>query len=218
MNLKDKSLSDIVCEVPNAIIILRAHNLDFCHEGQLSLSLASRMAGADIEVINNALETQARTQPPLRDWRNVDSGELIDHILEHFHEKHRMDIPHLISMAERVERSHAEHPLCPHGLADLLLATGEDLHFHMLKEEEVLFPLLRQNRRAMAEGPIRVMQMEHVQHGEALQTILMQSHDLQAPPEACGTWRTLYKGLEALRDDLLEHIHLENNILFRETH
>jgi regulator of cell morphogenesis and NO signaling len=38
--------------------------------------------------------------------------------------------------------------------------------------------------------------------------------DITPPPHACNTWRALYRGLEELRDDLMQHIHLENNILF----
>jgi regulator of cell morphogenesis and NO signaling len=34
------------------------------------------------------------------------------------------------------------------------------------------------------------------------------------PPEACATWRALYAGLEKLEAELMEHIHLENNVLF----
>jgi regulator of cell morphogenesis and NO signaling len=38
--------------------------------------------------------------------------------------------------------------------------------------------------------------------------------DLTLPAEACNTWRALYAGLAKFAEDLTEHIHLENNILF----
>ena len=31
---------------------------------------------------------------------------------------------------------------------------------------------------------------------------------------ACRSWQALYAGAAKLRDDLIEHIHLENNVLF----
>ena len=35
------------------------------------------------------------------------------------------------------------------------------------------------------------------------------------PPQgACNTWRALYAGIAQLGDDLINHIHLENNVLF----
>jgi regulator of cell morphogenesis and NO signaling len=66
----------------------------------------------------------------------------------------------------------------------------------------------------MPLGPISVMRMEHEQHGEALQRLAMLTHDITLPRDACNTWRALYLGLRTLRDDLMDHIHLENNILF----
>ena len=34
------------------------------------------------------------------------------------------------------------------------------------------------------------------------------------PQGACNTWRALYAGIAQLNDDLINHIHLENNVLF----
>lgn len=69
----------------------------------------------------------------------------------------------------------------------------------------------------MADGPISVMETEHVQHGEALEKMMELAHQLALPEEACNSWRALYLGLGELRDDLMEHIHLENNILFKQS-
>jgi regulator of cell morphogenesis and NO signaling len=60
------------------------------------------------------------------------------------------------------------------------------------------------------------MESEHVLHGEALEKMLMLAHQLQLPDGACNSWRALYLGVGELRDDLMEHIHLENNILFKQ--
>ena len=38
--------------------------------------------------------------------------------------------------------------------------------------------------------------------------------DLTLPNNACNTWRALYAGLGKLVEDLTEHMHIENNILF----
>jgi len=34
------------------------------------------------------------------------------------------------------------------------------------------------------------------------------------PDGACDSWRALYAGLAKLAEDLTDHIHIENNILF----
>ena len=66
----------------------------------------------------------------------------------------------------------------------------------------------------MARSPITVMRSEHDQHGEALAGLENLTNDMTEPADACNTWRALYAGLRQLREDLMQHIHLENNILF----
>jgi regulator of cell morphogenesis and NO signaling len=56
--------------------------------------------------------------------------------------------------------------------------------------------------------------MEHDSAGTALRTIRKASGDFGAPADACVSYQTLYKALDAFDADLHQHIHLENNILF----
>ena len=62
--------------------------------------------------------------------------------------------------------------------------------------------------------PVQVMLHEHDDHGDALRRIRELTNDLRLPEQACGTWRELYRALAQLEVELMEHIHLENNILF----
>jgi len=84
----------------------------------------------------------------------------------------------------------------------------------MQKEEMVLFPMLERGAGAMAGGPIHVMRMEHDEHAQTLQHLARLTHGMTPPPAACATWGALYAGLRVMREDLIQHIHLENNILF----
>ena len=148
------------------------------------------------------------------DWSREPLGRLIDHVLARFHTRHREQLPELIRLALRVEQVHAAHPDCPAGLADHLRDMQQELESHMQKEEDVLFPILAMGQGARAGAPITVMRMEHEQHGQALARLDAVTHDATPPAGACTTWRALYAGLRTLREDLMEHIHLENNILF----
>ena len=40
------------------------------------------------------------------------------------------------------------------------------------------------------------------------------TNNANPPAGACNTWRALYAGIAQLNDDLINHIHLENNVLF----
>ena len=93
-------------------------------------------------------------------------------------------------------------------------AMAQELESHMRKEENVLFPMIVAGRGALAAVPIRVMRMEHDDHGVAVRALEKISNGMQAPSDACATWRALYAGLRTFRDDLLAHIDTENNLLF----
>jgi regulator of cell morphogenesis and NO signaling len=83
-----------------------------------------------------------------------------------------------------------------------------------LKEEQILFPMIKGGNGSMAMGPVHVMQMEHDSAGAALKRMRQLTNNYQIPDEACNTWRALWSGLEAFEESLHQHIHLENNILF----
>ncbi len=148
------------------------------------------------------------------DWNTQPQDHLIDHLLLRYHTRHREQLPELIRLAERVEQVHGDHLHCPNGLADLLRDIQQELENHMLKEEQVLFPMLHMGMGLQAAMPIQVMRHEHDQHGEALEQLLHLTDRITPPPGACGTWRNLYAQLTAFHDDLREHIHLENDVLF----
>src|SRR5690606_1063219 len=63
-------------------------------------------------------------------------------------------------------------------------------------------------------GPIQVMLDEHDDMGDLLRKARQLTDDYVVPAEACGSWRALWLGLQALEEELHAHIHLENNVLF----
>jgi regulator of cell morphogenesis and NO signaling len=86
---------------------------------------------------------------------------------------------------------------------------------HMQKEETALFPMIRRGGRGQAVYmPVRMMQQEHDQHGQSLARLRELTGNFEIPVEACGTWTALYQGLARLEQELMQHIHLENNVLF----
>src|SRR5262249_7474807 len=86
---------------------------------------------------------------------------------------------------------------------------------HLAKEETILFPMILAGRGRLAGPPIHVMEIEHRDHAENLQRTRLLTDNLNPPPEACSTWSALYLRLDDFEAELMEHIHLENNVLFR---
>ena len=66
----------------------------------------------------------------------------------------------------------------------------------------------------MAKEPISAMRHEHTQHGDILAAIDKLTNNITLPKGACNTWRALYLGLASFKEDFMNHIHLENNVLF----
>ena len=105
-------------------------------------------------------------------------------------------------------------PRCPRVFPISSRACRQTLESHMQKEEQVLFPLMLAGGNPMIVHPIAMMRHEHDECGEELRAIAALTGDMTVPDDACNSWRALYAGLAKLAEDLTEHIHIENNILF----
>ena len=206
-----QSIGQIAVSLPGATAIFRKLKLDFCCGGQLPLAQVVADKQLDLDVVVKALSALERSgEPPAP----TDPVALIEHILTRYHAVHREQLPELIAMARRVEAVHKGHPDVPAGLADLLEDMAQYLESHMAKEEQVLLPLLTTGGHELAGMPMKVMRMEHTDHGESLERLMALTNDATPPLGACNTWRALYAGIDQFRDDLINHIHLENNVLF----
>lgn len=208
--LVDRPLGDLAKTIPGATAVLRRYRLDFCCGGGETLGEAAQHKNIDAAAVARELATLA----PRGDEAPEGTVPLIDHILVRFHETHRRELPELVRLARRVEVRHAGRDDVPQGLADLLADIAVALEEHMQKEEHILFPMMRDGRGAMAGGPIHVMRHEHDEHGERLRQLEALTNDHTPPADACTTWRALYAGTAKLVDDVMQHIHLENNVLF----
>lgn len=210
----DRSLGDIASGVPGATRVFHDFGIDYCCSGAMTLAEAAHAGMLDVTAVVARLRALEGNVADARDWRTVPAAELIDHLVNRYHERHREQLPELIRLSLRVEMVHAGKPGCPTGLAHALENLMHELETHMLKEERVLFPMLSQGMHEQAGAPITVMRMEHDHHGESLDNIMQITDDLTLPDGACNTWRALYTGVQEFKEDLMDHIHLENNVLF----
>ncbi|EOC1303013.1 iron-sulfur cluster repair protein YtfE [Cronobacter dublinensis] len=213
MAFRDQPLGELALTIPRASALFRKYNLDFCCGGKQTLLRAATRQDLNLEMIENELATLAEA-PLENDWKAAPLAEIIDHIIARYHDRHREQLPELILQATKVERVHADKPGVPKGLAKYLTMLHEELTSHMMKEERVLFPMIKQGMGSQAMGPISVMESEHDEAGELLEVIKHATNNVTPPPEACTTWRALYNGINELIDDLMNHISLENNNLF----
>jgi regulator of cell morphogenesis and NO signaling len=209
----EQPIGQIAIHLPGSTAVLRRLKLDFCCGGQISLRQATEDKGLDLQIV---LDELAALQRADTSSEMADPATLINHILERYHAVHRDQLPELIRMAKRVEAVHRDHPEVPTGLAELLVQAEQYLLRHMNEEESAVFPLLIAGGGVKAKQFIDVLRAEHTDHGAMLMQMLALTHNATPPEGACNTWRALYSGIAQFHGDLSNHIHLENNLLFRQ--
>jgi regulator of cell morphogenesis and NO signaling len=221
---------DVALELPQSTRLFEKFKIDYCCGGDQPLDAACAAAGVDVQ---NLLEMIERfKQLPAADHGTPDlqkasATELIMHILNKHHVFTKDEMARLEPLADKVVGAHGANHSELLALRDLMRQLFEDLRPHMFKEEQILFPFIivldkarQENRRApfapfgSVNNPIRMMLMEHETAGELLREMRRLSSDYVVPPDACISFRTFYEALEAFEQDLHQHIHLENNLLF----
>jgi len=212
MRFADQPLSELAINIPMSTALFRRNRLDFCCGGKETLRNACAKLNLNVEEFEQKLE-QLITQKDTV-FESMPLSEMTNYIIKRYHEDLRHRFPELMALAEKVERVHADKADCPKGLNALLTLMFNEIQTHMMKEENVLFPMIRSGTGSKAIMPITVMNAEHESHGRQLDELHRITSDFKAPEGSCGTWRALYSGLEKLEEELMDHIHLENNILF----
>lgn len=211
----DKPVADIVSAHPGAAVVFERRQIDYWNEGRMPLADACQKRGLQAaDVLAEIAQEQPAESP---DWSAAPLDTLIAHVLDTHHVYLREVLPGLVDHAAGLGASGSE-------LAPLLQALREELDTHLMKEEMVLFPLVRGLLRAEAAGasappshcgsvrnPIRVMHMEHDSAAGALTRLRQITDGYQAKETAVAAF---YQQLLALERDLHQHMHLENNVIF----
>lgn len=223
-----KTVRDLAVELPNATRVFEKTRIDYCCGGDQLLGAACARAGVDLQTLEKMLE--ANPGPALNAavaFQNLSAAELIEYILDKHHVYTRDEMQRLETLVDKVVNAHgANHPELL-SIRDLLQQLIAELRGHMFKEEQILFPFIVQLEHSVSQGqpppfapfgtvnnPLRMMMVEHDNAGELLREMRKLSRDYKVPENACMSYKTFYEALEAFEQDLHQHIHLENNVLF----
>jgi len=212
----DSIVGQLAAEHPLATRVFHRHGIDFCCDGGRKLQEACAAQGVDTGMVLEEIRKElSNTTIPEERWGQAPLEDLVQHILVAYHGPLKEELPRLESMARKVLEVHGDKdPETLSEVVEVYAGLKAELSKHMVKEEQILFPMIEQGQGAMAGGPVSVMKHEHDSAGAALRRLRELTKDYQVPPGACNTWRALWHGLAALEESLHQHIHLENNILF----
>jgi regulator of cell morphogenesis and NO signaling len=217
-------VKDIVNELPKTSDIFKKFRIDFCCGGNIPLSQAIEEHGLNKDTLMNELkevfEKYSSIETDLDVWTKSDSVTIIDHVISHYHRTSEEELSLLSPYVTKVSRVHGDsHPELLR-VYELFYEFKKELMEHMAKEEEVVFPLIKQladgtvENREEAINMIVELEKEHDHAGEILRQVRAVTSDYTLPVDACGTYTLVYKRLEELEGLTFMHVHLENNILF----
>ena len=226
--ISEETLGEIAAKDLRKAQVFKKYGLDFCCGGKKTVKQACADKGLDVTKVEQELQQADKNftaRPlPYNDW-NLDF--LSDYIVNTHHSYVKKSLPDIRAYAAKVARVHGNnHPelLAIYKLVEEVYA---ELSEHLVKEENVLFPFIKElvassankkhlqnNNFALVQNPIRMMEAEHETVGKDLEEIRILSNNYTLPEDACASYSLLYRMLDEFEDDLHTHVHLENNILF----
>ena len=221
----NSTVAQWVAEYPQTARVFEQFKIDYCCGGGNSLGDACAKKKLDAnDIIAQLTEVVADPQhDSAENWLNAPLMELCDHIESTHHAYLREELPRLTGLVEKVVNAHASKHAELVDLGQVFAELRAELEPHMFKEEQVLFPAIRQLEQAASRprfpfgtvaNPIRMMEHEHDTAGNALSRIRELTNDFMPPEGACNTYRVMLDTLQRLEIDLHQHIHKENFILF----
>ncbi len=227
MNTKELTIGEMVAQDYRAAAVFKKYQIDFCCNGNRSLSEATEKKGISIEDISRELEQLDAHQGESIDYGAWPLDLLADYVEKTHHRYIKEKSPILLQFLNKIQRVHGERHPELYEVYDLFEESAKDLAHHLEKEEQILFPFIRKMVEAQRSGtpletahfgsvenPVEMMKHEHDQEGERFRKIAELTDQYRFPEDACSTYQVSFKMLEEFQDDLHKHIHLENNILF----
>ncbi len=227
---KTITVGNLVVQYPQLRQSLELLDIDYCCGGKKPLEEAAEAAGREWPAVESALNAALAQQPEQdsTDWNSAPLSELVDHIVGTHHAFMKEQLPRLDGLLAKVQKAHSSmHSDMLGRLRHTYDSLRAELEAHLMKEEEILFPAIKANETFLSKGgakpvshcgsiqnPIRQMEHEHDAAGDELAEMRKLTDSYQLPIDACQTFEALYEGLATMEDDLYQHIHLENNILF----
>jgi regulator of cell morphogenesis and NO signaling len=226
-------VKDVVVNHPETRQVLESLGIDYCCGGGNTLGAAVAAAGLELAGVISAVE-QAVADAALperaaeRSWSDAALTELVDHIEQTHHVYTKESLSRLGDLFAKVLQAHgARHGDMLKPLQTTFAGLRDELEMHLMKEEQVLFPYIRAMETSLqqtgqvppmhcgtVQNPIQQMVAEHEDAGDALARMRSLTDGYALPEDACASFGALFEGLQELEEDLHQHIHLENNILF----
>lgn len=219
-------LGEIVADFPKAAEVFKANRIDYCCGGDRTVEEAANEKNAfDAEIVmekvNTLYEEYKNSASKDKDWREVPTNELVDHIVNDHHGYLWTELPKISKLTTTILRVHGPHHPELGKVHKLFNTVKMELEEHLMKEESIQYPAieeyLKSESRVDLEKAVNIideLEKEHTGAGNIFKELRDITNDFALPEDACGTYELTYSKIQEMEADLFQHIHLENNILF----
>lgn len=221
---EDTKTGDIIIKFPAASKLFKEYKIDFCCGGNRPIGeviKSLQLEDKDLIKVLNIMYEQMQTTEEV-DWVTMPLTDLVNHIIHHYHAKTRDLLEELATFVSKVYRVHGERDAHLKEVYTQFFLLKDELEQHLLGEEQRIFPKVMEydlnnslETLEEARAEINILEEEHEGAGDILKKIRQATNDYELPMDACNTYRLTYLKLEELESLTFDHIHLENNVLFR---
>jgi regulator of cell morphogenesis and NO signaling len=225
---RNESIGKLVAKDYRKASVFKKYGLDFCCGGGKTVAEACVENGLNVDEVEAELKlVEQQDNSHQEDFNSWDLGFLADYIVNKHHKYVQQATQEIYQYTQKVAHVHGHHYTQTIDIAEKFVQLAQELDAHMKKEEQILFPYIKQLEAASKEGkplerpgfgtvenPVRMMEHEHDIAGNLMREIEVLTEGFDPPKGACMTFRVSYLKLQEFQDDLHRHIHLENNILF----
>jgi regulator of cell morphogenesis and NO signaling len=226
--MENLTVGEIVKNDFRSANIFKRFGIDYCCGGKQTLEAACSKKKINPSLVQTELnKLQQSKTPQSLHFGSWEPGFLCDYIVNEHHQYVRNAMPFIIELAKKVASVHGHMQKELFEIERIFNLVASELNFHMVKEEIILFPFIKTLEKNIklgntpeeavfgsVENPIKMMEMEHESAGEGMYKINELCNGYHIPENACNSFSVLYQSLEEFEDNLHQHVHLENNILF----
>lgn len=227
---EESFVSEIVRNDYRTARIFRKYNIDYCCGGKWPLGIVCDNKGLDFSSIKKELTHSVRTIQ-LSNSTRFDTWSidfLTDYIINIHHHYLRDNLPGIKEQLDRFSENHTKKYGYLQEVQERINDLCKESFPHLAQEEEILFPYIRQIAHAYdskepyarllvqtLRKPVEaVMHHEHESISKTLNELRQLTNHYQLPANPCVNHGVVFSLLEELDNDLVQHLYLENQILF----
>jgi regulator of cell morphogenesis and NO signaling len=226
----NKPVADIVKSDYRTADIFRKYGIEYCCGGKFPLSTACEIKGVDSSKVYEELDMITR-EIRLSGWVDFSGCTidfLIDYIVNIHHSYLRKALPQMQDHISRFADGHRKKFEYLDEVEGIVNHLSQYITDHLLEEEEIIFPYIRQiahaysAKEAYASLLVRTLRkpVEDIMHHEhtilfkSMQRLRELTDGYHVPGNSCISHGVTFNKMKEVDNDLTQHMHLENDILF----